>query len=67
MGARPDSPERAPPAASASMSCSRCGLTLGARRLAIEHCPRCLAQARKLVVLRPADTRGSAGGSEGPR
>jgi hypothetical protein len=35
------------------LRCPRCGLVLVARSrwIAAEHCPRCVAQARKLVVL----------------
>jgi hypothetical protein len=35
------------------LRCPRCGLAMSARSrwIAAEHCPRCVARARKLVVL----------------
>jgi DNA-directed RNA polymerase subunit RPC12/RpoP len=38
------------------LSCSRCGLTIAPRAqwLAVQHCPRCIARSRTLVILRPA-------------
>jgi hypothetical protein len=38
------------------LSCPRCGLTIAPRAqwLTVQHCPRCIARSRALVVLRPA-------------
>lgn len=35
------------------LDCPRCGLTIDAKahRLAMEHCPRCIARAANLVAL----------------
>jgi len=51
------------------LRCSRCGLSVGLKVswLTIEHCPRCLARARRLVEMQPADPHATIAEHPRPR